>query len=83
MIHTPMDSSEALDMAVCNWIQQFENINPFTHATYLDDEETGDEFVTVFDPRTDRCIIIWLAPAWNGNDVLNLARDIISSKIKR
>lgn len=83
MNHTTMDSHRALDMAVCNWIQQFEDIHPFTHATYHDDEETGDQFLTVVDNRTDSCLVIWLAPAWHGNDVLNLARSILSSKIKR
>ena len=83
MKQTPMDPRDALDMVVCNWIQKFENIHPFTNATYHEDEETGDQFLTVVDPRTDSCIVIWLAPAWHGNDVLNLARSILSSKIKR
>lgn len=78
-----MEPRHALDKIVCSWIQKFENIHPFTDATHHYDEETGDEFITVFDSRTDSCLTVWITPSWYGNDVLNLARDIISSKIKR
>ncbi|MFZ4569754.1 MAG: hypothetical protein ACOYM0_01335 [Bacteroidales bacterium] len=78
-----MDPRTALDLVVCNWIQHFENIHPFTNATHHIDEETGDEFITVFDPKFDNCIVVWLAPAWYGNDVLNLARSVLASKVKR
>jgi len=83
MTQTPMEPIDALDHIVMKWVQKFQNVHPFTTATHHHDKDTGDEFITVYDERTDACLTVWLTPFWYGNDVLELARDIISPKIKR
>ena len=83
MKQTTMEPVDALDCIVNNWIQRFENVHFRVRATHHQDKDTGDEFITVYDPRTDACLTVFLTPSWYGNDVVKLARGILSSGIKR
>jgi hypothetical protein len=78
-----VSSEIALDHIVMKLVQRFEDIHPRTQATMHMDEKTGDEFIMVHDPVMDQCLIVWFSPAWYGNNVLALAKNIISSNLKR
>ena len=73
----------AADMVVCNWIQQMENVCFRTENLLHYDHDSGDEFITIYDPGTDVCITVWRSPARYGKDVLKLARAILDTKLKK
>lgn len=70
-------TEKALDMLVCEWIQKFSNTHFRCISRLHHDAATGDEFLTVYDPETDRCITVWLSPTRFGNEVLELARKVL------
>ena len=82
MNQTKMKPHLAMNMVVCKWVQQMEDVHFRTEATLHCDSETGDEFITIYDPLTDVCITVWRTPAWFGNDVLELVRTILAPKLK-
>ncbi len=82
MIEKRLDTLKACDKIVCNWVQQFEDVNFRIQATLHVDMDCGDEFITLYDPQTDVCLTVWRTPAWYGNDVLKLARSIIAPQLK-
>jgi hypothetical protein len=74
-----LETDVALDILVTNWIQRMENIHPRCISKVLFDEKTGDEFMTVYDPASDECLTVWKSPSRFGNEVLEMARGILSS----
>ena len=74
---------DALDRIVMQMVQQFENVHPRIQATCHVDEDCGDEFITLYDPLTDQCLTVWMSQAWYGNKVLGLAKEVMSSNLKR
>jgi hypothetical protein len=82
MKHTRLNPRTAMDMVVCGWIQQMEDVHFRTSATLHSDADSGDQFITIHDPVTDVCITVWRTPAWYGNDVLKLAQNILAPQLK-
>ena len=81
MKQTTMDPRTALDKIVCHWVQAFEDVNFRIEATHHFDKDSGDEFITVYDPLNDTCLTAWVSKAWYGNDVLNLANTVIRENL--
>jgi len=83
MKKTTMKPDDALDLIVCDWTQQFQNVHFRTEATHYRDKGTGDEFITVYGAVTDARITVWLSPHRFGNEVVEMARDVIKNAINR
>lgn len=73
----------AMDMAVCEWIQQMEDVHFRCKAVHHHDSDSGDEFITIHDPVSDMCLTIWRTPTWYGNDVLRLAQNILAPQLRQ
>ncbi len=82
MKQSSLNPRTAMDMIVCGWIQQMEDVHFRTNATLHSYADSGDEFITIHDPVTDVCITVWRTPAWYGNDVLKLAQNILAPQLK-
>lgn len=73
-------AEKALDLFVMEHINRFEQIHHRLQCNKQNDPETGDEYVTVYDPETDRCLTLWYSPTWHGSEVLRDALAILRSK---
>jgi len=78
---TKVETDAALDTLVLGWIQCLEDVHFRCISRMHYDETTGDEFLTVYDPVTDRCLTVCQSPSRFGNEVLELARGVLSSKL--
>jgi hypothetical protein len=71
-----------MDIVVCEWIQEMEDVHFRTQSVIHHDQASGDEFITIHDPVTDTCITVWRTPSWYGEDVLKLAKSILAPQLK-
>ena len=79
---TKPDAGDALDELVMGWIQKMEDVHPRCECRMCRDKKTGDEFLIVYDPATDRCLRVWMSKSFVGNEVLEMARHFTKKKKK-
>lgn len=79
---TSITAEKALDLFVMEHINRFEQIHHRLHCLKQHDPETGDEYVTVYDPETDRCLTLWYSPSWYGMEALREAKAILRTKME-
>lgn len=82
MTSKKVEAAYALDRIVMERIQHFEDIHFRTECYEYTDPETGDEFITVYDPQTDQCLTLWYSPSWYGNDFVEMVKAVIAEKVK-
>jgi hypothetical protein len=78
---TNAETQGALDTLVTDWIQRFENTHFRCISKFHIDTDSYDQYLTVYDPVTDQCLIVWLSPAMFGNEILEKARSVLKSSI--
>lgn len=79
---TSITAEKALDLFVMEHINRFEQVHFRLRCLKQHDPETGDEWVTVYDPETDSCLTLWFSPAWYGSQALREARAILNDGMR-